>query len=327
MRFRLVVFAAFVLIVATASLSRGEVINFSTASDSGNTAPLWIATDLGFFEKYGNTVNLVFIQGATVSISALMNNDVQIAQFSPMLAIANNVKGIDFTITMSFNEYMDNNVFGKRGISDVKEIKSLAIGRFGSSSDFMGRFLLQREGLKPESDVALLQFGNQTTRLLAVEAGRADAAIVTPPITLMARKKGFPLLIDASRSRIPYTSAVVVTRKSFIQSSRPVVVNLMKGLIEGICYYKTHKEQSFKVMAKYMRIQDREVLEENFRAYDHSLRPYATDAMLELPLQEVSKSEPRAAKAKPAQFVDHTILKELESSGFIENVAARYGLK
>jgi ABC-type nitrate/sulfonate/bicarbonate transport system substrate-binding protein len=89
---------------------------------------------------------------------------------------------------------------------------------------------------------------------------------------------------------------VVVTRKSFIQANRPVVVNFMKGLIEGICYYKTHKEQSFKVMSKYMRIQDREVLEENFRAYDHSLRPYATDAELEIPIQEVSKSEPKAVR-------------------------------
>jgi ABC-type nitrate/sulfonate/bicarbonate transport system substrate-binding protein len=125
----------------------------------------------------------------------------------------------------------------------------------------------------------------------------------------MARKKGFPLLIDASRLKIPYTSAVVVTRKSFIQANRPVVVNFMKGLIEGICYYKTHKEQSFKVMSKYMRIQDREVLEENFRAYDHSLRPYATDAELEIPIQEVSKSEPRAVKATRGFFVYHSIKK------------------
>ncbi|MET0500594.1 MAG: ABC transporter substrate-binding protein [Candidatus Binatia bacterium] len=303
------------------------ILNLSTASDSGNTAPLWIATDLGFFEKYGNTVRLVFIQGATVSISALLNNDVHMAQFSPMLAIANNIKGLDFAITMSFNQFMDNNVFGKKGLSNVKQIKSLAIGRFGSSSDFMGRFLLQREGLKPESEVALLQFGNQTSRLLAVEAGRADAAIVTPPITLMARKKGFPLLIDASRLRIPYTSAVLVTRRSFIQGNRPVVVNFMKGLIEAICYYKTHKEESLKVMSKYMRIQDREVLEENFRAYDHSLRPYATDTTLELPIQEVSKSEPSASKANPAQFVDHSILRELETTGFIDRVVAQYGLR
>jgi ABC-type nitrate/sulfonate/bicarbonate transport system substrate-binding protein len=323
---KLALIAVFLFFAATKPAG-ADIINFSTASDSGNTAPLWIAADLGFFEKYGNTVRLIFIQGATISISALLNNDVQMAQFSPMLAIANNIKGIDFTITMSFNQFMDNSVYGKKGIANVKQIKSLAIGRYGSSSDFMGRFLLQREGLKPESEVALLQFGNQTSRLLAVEAGRADAAIVTPPITLMARKKGFPLLIDPSRLKIPYTSAVVVTRRSFIQANRPVMINFMKGLIEGICYYKTHKEQSFKVMSKYMRIEDREVLEENFRAYDHSLRPYATDAELEIPIQEVSKSEPKALKANPAQFVDHSILKELETTGFIDRVMAQYGLK
>jgi ABC-type nitrate/sulfonate/bicarbonate transport system substrate-binding protein len=322
----------YLLLLLLLSLPAGQgagaaVINFSTASDSGNTAPLWIASDLGFFEKYGNTVRLIFIPGATVSISALINNDVQLAQFSPMLAIANNVKGIDLAITMSLNQFMDNNVFGRKGLTSIKQVKSLAIGRFGSSSDFMGRYLLQREGLKPETDIALLQLGTQTTRVLAVEAGRADSAIVTPPITLMARKKGFSLLIDASRLKIPYTSAVIVTRKSFIQGQRPVVVNFMKGLIEAICYYKTHKEESFKVMSKYLRLQDRDVLEENFRAYDHSLRPYATNELLELPIQEVGKSDPNVIKADPAQFVDHSILKELESTGFIDRVAAQYGLK
>ena len=288
---------------------------------------MWVAADLGFFEKYGNTVRLIFIPGASVSIAALVNSDVQMAQLSPMLAIANNVKGVDLTITMSLNQFIDNNVFGKKGLTSIKQVKSLAIGRFGSSSDFMARYLLQREGLKPESEVALLQLGVQSSRILALEAGRADSAIVTPPITLMARKKGFPLLIDASRLRVPYTSAVIVTRKSFIQAQRPVAVNFMKGLIEAIAYYKTHKEESFKVMSKYLRIQDREVLEENFRAYDHSLRPYANRELLNLPIQETGKSDPNVLKVDPSQFVDHSILKELESTGFIERVIAQYGLK
>jgi len=318
----------FLFLVLTAGHSaHSAVINFSTASDSGNTAPLWVAADLGFFEKYGNTVRLIFIPGASVSIAALVNSDVQMAQLSPMLSIANNVKGIDLAITMSLNQFMDNNVFGKKGLTSIKQVKSMAIGRFGSSSDFMARYLLQREGLKAESDVALLQLGVQSSRILAMEAGRADSAIVTPPITLMARKKGFPLLIDASRLRVPYTSAVIVTRKSFVQAQRPVAVNFMKGLIEAIAYYKTHKEESFKVMSKYLRIQDREVLEENFRAYDHSLRPYATQELLNLPIQEVGKSDPNVLKADPSQFVDHSILKELESTGFIERVIAQYGLK
>jgi ABC-type nitrate/sulfonate/bicarbonate transport system substrate-binding protein len=179
MKIKLALFTMLIALAVTQPLT-AEIINFSTASDSGNTAPLWIAADLGFFEKYGNTVRLVFIQGATVSISALLNNDVHMAQFSPMLAIANNIKGLDFTITMSFNQFMDNNVFGRKGITDVKQIKSLAIGRYGSSSDFMGRFLLQREGLKPESEVALLQFG-------------------TKPAGCLPSKPGAPMLLSSRR--------------------------------------------------------------------------------------------------------------------------------
>ena len=123
---------------------------------------MWVAADLGFFEKYGNTVRLIFIPGASVLIAALVNGDVQMAQLSPMLSIANNVKGIDLAITMSLNQFMDNNVFGKKGLTSIKQVKSLAIGRFGSSSDFMARYLLQREGFKADSDVALLQLGVRT---------------------------------------------------------------------------------------------------------------------------------------------------------------------
>ena len=62
-------------------------------------------------------------------------------------------------------------------------------------------------------DVALLQLGVQSSRLIAVEAGRADAAIVTPPTTVIARKKGYPLLVDGSQLKIPYTSAIVAARR------------------------------------------------------------------------------------------------------------------
>lgn len=326
MKFTAILIFSWILLGAPASLS-AALINFSTASDAGNTAPLWVAKDEGFFEKYGNPTQLIFIPGATVSISALLNNDAHMAQMSPTLAISSNAKGSDLVILMSFNQILDNAIFGRKGISTIKQIKSLAIGRFGSSSDFIGRYLLQKEGLKPETDVAMLQLGTQTARLLAVEAGRADAAIVTPPMTLIARKKGFPLLVNGYQLNIPYTSAIVSARRSFIQKDRPVVLNLMRALVESIAYYKTHKEESFIVMSKYLRMQDRDVFEENFRVYDHSLRPYATNEMLELPIQELGKNDPNVLKINPERFVDHSILKELESTGFINRVAAQYGLK
>ena len=326
MKYRAILIFLSLLLIAPVSTS-AALINFSTASDAGNTAPLWVAKDAGFFEKYGNTTQLVFIPGSTVSIAALLNNDAHMAQFSPTLAIANNAKGMDLVILMSFNQVLDNAIFGRKGISNIKQIKNLAIGRFGSSSDFIAHYLLRHEGLRPEIDVALLQLGVQSSRLLAVESGRADAAIVTPPTTVIARKKGYPLLINGSQLNIPYTSAIVAARRSFIQKDRPAVLNLMRALIEAIAYYKTHKEETFKIMAKYLRTQDREVFEENFRVYNHSLRPYATNEMLELSIQELGKSDPSIVKMNPERFVDNSILKELESTGFINRIAAQYSLK
>lgn len=307
-------------LVSIETRSSAASINLSYSSEVGSGAPVWVAKELGLFEKYGNQVRMILIQGAASSVAALINGDVSVARFSPLLAIANNMKGMDLVMIMRFDDYVNNAIYGRKGITNIKQIQSLAMSRFGSSADFIGRLLLQRSGLRPDVDVSFLQFGNQTSRLLAIEYGRADAAIVTPPVNVLARKKGFPLLLDAEPLKIPYTSSVLVMRKSYIEKNRSVALNIVKAVIEGIHYYQTHKEESLKIMAKYLRIQDREVLEENFRAYDFSMHPYVSDAVLDLPLQELSRTDPAVLKADRAKFVDDSIVKELETSGFIDRL-------
>src|SRR5258707_15666649 len=156
---------------------------------------------------------------------------------------------------------MDNRVYGKRGIKSIKEVKRVAISRFGSNADFAARFLLQREGLRPDVDVALLQVGNQANRIAAVETNNADAAMLTPPMTLQARKLGMTLLLDASKLNIPYSSLFFVSRRPYVTKNRADLVNFTKAMIEGVHYYKANKEFSMKVIGKYMKVEDREVIE------------------------------------------------------------------
>jgi ABC-type nitrate/sulfonate/bicarbonate transport system substrate-binding protein len=186
---------------------------------------------------------------------------------------------------------------------------------------------VERAGLKPDVDVAFLQFGNQSNRLAAIETGRADAAIVTPPMTLQARKMGFPLLVDSSKLDVPYSSLMFVVRKSYLAKSREDMKNFVRAMIEGIHYYKANKEFALRVLGKYMKINDREVLEENFREYDFPLKPYPAKEYFELPMQEVGKKDPRVLKENPERFTDSSIMKELEDSGFIDKLTREYGLK
>ncbi len=301
-------------------------INVIWTSEVGQFAPLWVTKEAKLFEKYGNQVQLIFIQGATSAAAALISGEVQVGMFSPQVVITSSMQGLDLLMFGRLGNSMDNRIFGRRGVTNIKLIKSLAISRYGSNADFAGRYLVEREGLKPDTDVAFLQFGNQSTRIAAIETGRADAAILTPPMTLQARKMGFPLLIDSSKLGIPYSSLFMVARKSYLAKSRDEMRNFTRAMIEGVHFYKANREFSLKVLSKYMKIQDREVLEENFREYDFPLKPYPAKEYFALPIQEVGRKDPRVLKENPDRFADSSLVRELDESGFIDKLTKEYGL-
>src|SRR5918994_3323510 len=222
-------------------------INVVWRSEVGQFAPLWVTKEAKMFEKYGNQVQLIFIQGASSAAAALISGDAQVGMFSPQVVIETTMKGLDLTMFGRLGNSMDNRIFGRKGIKSIKEVKRIAISRFGSNADFAARYLLQREGLRPDTDVALLQVGNQSNRIAAVETNNADAAILTPPMTIQARKLGYPLLIDASKLGIPYSSLFFVARKSHLAKSRADMINFTKAMIEGVYFYKANKEFSMKV--------------------------------------------------------------------------------
>ena len=300
-------------------------INVVWTSEVGAFAPLWVTKEAKLFEKYGNNVQLIFIQGATSAAAALSSGDAQVGMFSPQVVISN--PGLELVMFGRLGNTMDNRVYGKKGLKSIKEVKRIAISRFGSNADFAARFLLQREGLRPDTDVALLQFGNQSNRITAVETNNADAAMLTPPMTLMARKLGMTLLLDASKLNIPYSSLFFVSRRPYLAKTRSELVNFTKAMIEGVAVYKSNKEFAMKVLSKYMKVQDREVLEENFREYDFPLKPYPSREYFELPIQEVGKRDPKVLKENPERYADQSLVKELESSGFIDKVAQEYRVK
>jgi NitT/TauT family transport system substrate-binding protein len=302
-------------------------INIVWTSEVGQFAPLWVTKEAKLFEKYGNHGQLIFIQGASSAAAALISGDAQVGMFSPQVVIETTLKGLDLTMFGRLGNTMDNRIFARKGIKSLKEVKRIAISRFGSNADFAARYLLQREGLRPDTDVALLQVGNQSNRIAAVETNNADAAMLTPPMTLQARKLGMTLLVDASKLGIPYSSLFFVARRSYLAKNRADLLNFTKAMIEGVHVYKSNKEFAMKVLAKFMKVQDREILEENFREYDFPLKPYPSKEYFELPIQEVGKKDPKVLKENPDRFIDMSLVKELDNSSFIDKLSQEYKVK
>ena len=300
-------------------------INVVWTSEVGQFAPLWITKEAKLFEKYGNQVQLIFIQGASSAAAALSSGDAQVGMFSPQVVVS--TPALDLVMFGRLGNTMDNRIYARKGIKSLKEVKRLAISRFGSNADFAARYLLQREGLRPDTDVALLQVGNQANRIAAVETNNAEAAMLTPPMTLQARKLGMTLIADASKLGIPYSSLFFVSRRPYLTKNRADLVNFTKAMIEGVHYYKANKEFSMKVIGKYMKIEDREVVEENFREYDFPSKPYPAKEYFALPIQEVGKKDPKVLKEDAERFADQSLVKELDASGFIDKLTQEYKVK
>jgi hypothetical protein len=79
-----------------------------------------------------------------------------------------------------------------------------------------------------------------------------------------------------------------------------------------------------KVLVKYLGSQDKEILERTYDliSADDKLPPkqYPTLEGLKNILEPLAQTDPKAKAAKPEDFVDMRFIKELDESGFIDDL-------
>ena len=130
--------------------------------------------------------------------------------------------------------------------------------------------------------------------------------------------------IDLSQLPIYYPVNGVVASKKFVGSNPDMAKNFLKSWIEGIKAFKTDKELTLKVLAKYLKINDRDVLEKSYEIYRPVYKkvPYGDKRAVSFALEQMSKELPEAAKLNADDFIDNRIISELEKSGFIDQIYA-----
>jgi len=129
--------------------SHAAEINVVWTSEVGQFAPLWITKEAKLFEKYGNTVQLIFIQGASSAAAALSSGDAQVGMFSPQVVIS--TPALDLLMFGRLGNSMDNRIFARKGLKSIKEVKRVAISRFGSNADFALAFFCNAKALNRTS--------------------------------------------------------------------------------------------------------------------------------------------------------------------------------
>ena len=118
----------------------------------------------------------------------------------------------------------------------------------------------------------------------------------------------------------------LATSKSFIKSQRETVLSALKGYVEAIHFIHRNRDESKKIVAKYLRSSDPELLDATYTAFVKGVakKPYPTLKGIQFLLDEVAAKLANAKTAKPEQFVDLSLLQQLEKEGFFAEMAKRY---
>jgi len=298
-------------------------LNVGYSAISGDQLPGWVAKEAGIFQRNGLDVQLVYFTGGTTAVMALISADTPLSQVAGSAVVNSVLSGSDAAIVAAGITSLNYYLMARPDIKTPEQLKggSVAISRFGSSSDFIARYALSKIGLIPGKDVTIVQIGSTPDRVAAVLTGRVQATVINPPASIIAEKKGMTTLADLPKLGLVYQHTSAATTRKFIREHADVVRRYVKSQIEAAHRIYTDKETSIKVLAKYFGGKlERDVLEKSYEnLLNESVLPRKQYPSLE-GIKTILASEAKGKPAKPEDFVDMSFVRELDQSGYIDGL-------
>ena len=238
----------------------------------GSASYFWVAYRSGSFEKHGLKLEPIYIRGGLMGIQAALSGDLPLQLQGASTVVAAWAQGAkEFQFIGAVGNRLDYVLVAHPSIKRPEDLKGKRIGvsQLGSSTDFIARVAVRRLGLNADKEVQIVGVGGQGDRWTALTAGQIQASVFQSPFTLKARKAGYPAFIDFSKEDFEYTVAGPVTLRSFIRAERETVMNFMRGLADGMDFYRDerNKDRVLKFMGEYYRSNNTEELEETRRVY------------------------------------------------------------
>ena len=303
--------------------AQGERLHMGYSIYSGMTAPVWATKEAGLFEKNGLSVQLVYLRGGTEAAQALVTGDIPFAMMGGSAVIASNLAGSGSVILAGIENTMLFKLVTSKDIDSGEKLrgKKLGVASLGGSTYLATVRALQHFGMKA-NDATILAIGSGPNRLTALQTGSIQGAVFLPPETLIAKKLGLNFLLDLGSLGVEFQNAVIAAGKNVVEKKPETARRFIKAMVEGIHAYRTDRDFGLKVLRKYLKTSDQEILEETYDFYSDKVfpKPYPTVRGMQAVLGDLAGRNPKAKDAPTAQLVNLTFLKELDESGYIDRL-------
>jgi NitT/TauT family transport system substrate-binding protein len=284
----------------------------------------WVAQEAGLFKKYDLDVPLVFVTPGAPAVAAILSGDSEMAVIGAAGITRPWVQGNkDPVFVGGIKSLLTHSFVAKPDIKRPEQLKGKRIGvsRIGSNPHYFAVQALRHFGIDSR-EVSYIQTGGAPETLAALVAQGIDSAVLTVPTDAQALKLGYHYVIYGPDLKIAYAATTFVTRRSIMAKRGPVIGRFMRAMAEAAKIVHSDKEYTFKVLQKYLRIDDRKLLEASYNVEIKALEPrlaMKTEGF-QSTLDEIAPQEPRAKTVKPQEMIDTRYLDEMEKSGFFEQI-------
>jgi len=324
-------FALFLALAAVLSLPglvlAQEKIRIAWAGVSPANSTIWIIQEKKLLQKQGVEPEIISISASPIVSQALIAGEIDVSSTSVGTLVTSRLAGADMVLILGVVRTFVDHIITTQGITGPDQLKGKigGVNRIGSASDTGLRFALRRLGVDPERDAKIITAGGNPERFAALSKGVIQFTIMPEPFVREALKLGFRDLFDIGSLKIPFWWNAVLSRESIVKAKRPVLLKFARAMIEAIHFNKTNKEEAKAIWGRNLRISDPEGLERAYQAYTAAY----SDNLLPTPdgvktlLDDMAPRDPKAAAADPRAFVDASLVRELEASGFIKQLYKR----
>ncbi|HXG51152.1 MAG TPA: ABC transporter substrate-binding protein [candidate division Zixibacteria bacterium] len=288
-----------------------ERIAFAYAAVSPSMAGVWMAKEIGAFGRHGLAVELVYISSGSVAVQALVGGSVQAALGASNAVVTAVLKGAPIVAVGSNTSRPGMALWVHPDIQKPEQLqgKTLAITRYGSTSDFVTRLILRKLDLEGKTEIR--QFGGVIEADLGFRARQAHARVSSQPPGPQAK-----LMVDAAELGIPFSMNLLAVSNDYYRRSPRSVEGIVKAYIEGIAALKTRKPEALKLLAKYMgqRGGSAEMHYQFVAKYLDSV-PRVDPAAVETVLEMVGHKGP-----PKVPLFDNSIIDRLAREGFVDKL-------
>jgi len=308
-----------------AEVSPLRKIRAAITSISGSMVPPWAAHEAGIFKKYGLQVEVIATPSGVQGTNALIAGEVSFVQIAGGTTTGAAVGGADLKIVATMVGTLVLNLVVRPEIEKAEQLrgKSIGISRFGTSLHTGARIAAKHFGLEPGKDVHIVEIGAGDWIVGALQGNRVQGGVFGYPATSRAIRIGNRMLLHIPTLNIPYASTGVSTRGDIIRDDPDLVRRYLSAEIEAIALMKKDRAFTMKVLSKYLRTNDTDLLTES---YDVQIGKYmmkvpltTADAVRSV-LEELAERNPKAKDLDPNKFFDDRFVRQLQASDFIDSL-------